>query len=142
MTVFTVRVHREEDHYWAEVVEMPGCFAAGATLAELGESLDEAVALWREDETVPGYILEELILEVAEALDDADFERPHDVEITSVGIDRWRHYAEWLVRCGYVASKLDGLAAANYRHTFDRALNAYLAQRPTHAHVDKPEETP
>jgi predicted RNase H-like HicB family nuclease len=41
-----VDVHHEEDSCWAEVRELPGCFAAGDTVAELIESIEEAVALY------------------------------------------------------------------------------------------------
>lgn len=141
MTAFTIRVHREEDHYWAEVAEMPGSFATGNNLAELGESLDEAVALWQDDQTSQGYVLERLILGVADALDDADFERPTDA--APCGPESWRHYAEWLVRGDYVTSKFDDLAAARYSQTFDRNLTAYIAARPERRiRQAKTEETP
>jgi predicted RNase H-like HicB family nuclease len=32
--------------FWAEVRELPGCFASGASIAELIEALREAVALY------------------------------------------------------------------------------------------------
>lgn len=41
----TVRVHHEEGSYWAEVLELPGCFGAGATLDELVACTAEAVTL-------------------------------------------------------------------------------------------------
>jgi predicted RNase H-like HicB family nuclease len=41
-----VDVHREDGSYWAEVRELPGCFASGATVAELVEAVEEAVALY------------------------------------------------------------------------------------------------
>jgi predicted RNase H-like HicB family nuclease len=44
----TVRVHQEDGSYWAEVVELPGCFASGETLDELRTALDEAVRLHRD----------------------------------------------------------------------------------------------
>ena len=44
----TVRVHFEDDAYWAEVVELPGCFASGETLDELKDALDEAIAMYLE----------------------------------------------------------------------------------------------
>lgn len=38
---------REEDGaFWAEVRELPGCFASGASIAELIEALREAVGLY------------------------------------------------------------------------------------------------
>jgi predicted RNase H-like HicB family nuclease len=49
----TARVHEEDGSYWAEVVELPGCFASGATLDELRGALDEAIRLHR-DEPIGG----------------------------------------------------------------------------------------
>jgi predicted RNase H-like HicB family nuclease len=44
------RIHIEEGSYWANVPELPGCFASGDTLDELFESLQEGVALADEGE--------------------------------------------------------------------------------------------
>jgi predicted RNase H-like HicB family nuclease len=44
----TVRVHEEHGSYWAEVVELPGCFASGHTLDELHAALGEAVGMHRD----------------------------------------------------------------------------------------------
>jgi len=44
-----VRVHHEEGSYWAEVVELPGCFASGDTIDELLEGLGEAIGLYLEE---------------------------------------------------------------------------------------------
>jgi predicted RNase H-like HicB family nuclease len=53
----TVRVHFEDGAYWAEVVELPGCFASGETLDALKDALDEAIALYLEDDAAsPGPI--------------------------------------------------------------------------------------
>lgn len=41
-----VDVHHEDGSYWAEVRELPGCFASGDNTAELIESVEEAVALY------------------------------------------------------------------------------------------------
>lgn len=42
---FTIRVFQEEDgSYYAEVVNLPGCFTMGKTLPELGKNLKEAIA--------------------------------------------------------------------------------------------------
>lgn len=41
-----VDVQSEDGSYWAEVRELPGCFASGDTPAELIESVEEAVALY------------------------------------------------------------------------------------------------
>lgn len=43
---YTVRVHQEPGHDpWAEVVELPGCFASGADMNELRQALTEAIGL-------------------------------------------------------------------------------------------------
>ena len=40
----TVRIHDEDESgYWAEVVELPGCFASGRTLEETLDCLKEAI---------------------------------------------------------------------------------------------------
>jgi predicted RNase H-like HicB family nuclease len=41
-----VEVHHDREGYWAQVREFPGCFAAGRTLGELTEVLEESVALY------------------------------------------------------------------------------------------------
>jgi predicted RNase H-like HicB family nuclease len=42
-----VRIHDEGDGVlWAEVLELPGCFASGATVEELREAVAEAVGLY------------------------------------------------------------------------------------------------
>lgn len=43
---YTVHVHKEGGSYWAEIVELPGAFAAGDTLDELWESVREAVSVY------------------------------------------------------------------------------------------------
>ncbi len=43
----TVTVHLEDDgSFWAEVEELPGCFASGDSLAELTEALAESISLY------------------------------------------------------------------------------------------------
>lgn len=41
----TALIHAEDGAYWAEVKELPGCFAAGDTLDELLEALREGISL-------------------------------------------------------------------------------------------------
>lgn len=42
---YTVRIHREPGHdLWAEVEELPGCFASGRDERELREALAEAIS--------------------------------------------------------------------------------------------------
>jgi predicted RNase H-like HicB family nuclease len=44
---YTVRIHDEgPDGLWADVEELPGCFASGDNHEELMESLKESVALY------------------------------------------------------------------------------------------------
>ena len=46
-----VRVHEENDgSLWAEVLDLPGCFASGRTLDELREPLGESIALYVTDD--------------------------------------------------------------------------------------------
>jgi predicted RNase H-like HicB family nuclease len=45
----TLAVHQEEGMYWAEVQEMPGCFASGVDLNELMDAVREAVSLYLTD---------------------------------------------------------------------------------------------
>jgi len=54
---FTVRVQHEDGSYWAEVVELPGCFASGFTMDELIEGLSEAISLYLMDDPVTGRIV-------------------------------------------------------------------------------------
>ncbi len=52
MMELEVIVHHDSDteSFWAEVVQLPGCFAAGHSRAELEDSLKEAIALYLQDE--------------------------------------------------------------------------------------------
>ena len=47
------RVHAEQGGYWAEVTELPGCFASGGTLDELTEALRESIQLYLSDTGTP-----------------------------------------------------------------------------------------
>lgn len=47
---FNAKIYEEDDgSYWAEVEELPGCFASGATLDELREALIEAISIYVAD---------------------------------------------------------------------------------------------
>jgi predicted RNase H-like HicB family nuclease len=64
---YTVRVHQVPGQdLWAEVLELPGCFAAGATTAELNESLTEAISLYLDEpvrlDDEPGEVTERHVL--------------------------------------------------------------------------------
>lgn len=48
-----VDVHHEDDSYWAEVRELPGCFASGHNVPELIESVQEAITLYLAPEGQP-----------------------------------------------------------------------------------------
>lgn len=41
-----VRIHEEDGGYWAEIDELPGCFASGQTIDELMEAVQEAVSMY------------------------------------------------------------------------------------------------
>lgn len=43
---YTLKVHHEGDTIWAEVLELPGCFASGSDMDELKEALEEALTLY------------------------------------------------------------------------------------------------
>ena len=43
---YIARVHEEEGSLWAEILDLPGCFASGESLDELREALEEAVMLY------------------------------------------------------------------------------------------------
>jgi len=46
VTTFTVNVHEEDDNedgFWAEVQQLPGCFGSGETLAELESDIKDAI---------------------------------------------------------------------------------------------------
>jgi predicted RNase H-like HicB family nuclease len=42
---FHAIIHEEDDSYWAEVQELPGCFASGQDLDELKDALLEAIRM-------------------------------------------------------------------------------------------------
>jgi predicted RNase H-like HicB family nuclease len=46
----TANIRLEDGSYWADVPALPGCFAAGATLDELFDSLREGVELYLSDD--------------------------------------------------------------------------------------------
>lgn len=46
---FHATVHLEDGSYWAEVDELPGCFASGVTESELREAIAEAIRMWLGD---------------------------------------------------------------------------------------------
>lgn len=54
---YIVRTHEEDDgSIWAEVLDLPGCFASGRTLDELWEALQEAISLYLMDDPEAGTI--------------------------------------------------------------------------------------
>ena len=56
---YTVDVHHEDNgSYWAEVRELPGCFASGQTLDELRAALAESISLVLHDDPNCGRITE------------------------------------------------------------------------------------
>ena len=69
---YTVRVHQEPGHeLWAEVLELPGCFASGTDMEDLRQALTEAISLYLsepgsdvrvEPEDEPGTVIEQHVL--------------------------------------------------------------------------------
>ena len=41
-----VLIHEEQDGFWAEVPDLPGCYSQGDTLEELIRNIREAIALF------------------------------------------------------------------------------------------------
>lgn len=40
----TVLIHEEQDGFWAEVPDLPGCYSQGDTLEEMIQNIKEAIA--------------------------------------------------------------------------------------------------
>lgn len=40
------QIHHEDGMYWAEVEQLPGCFASAESVPELIEALEEAVSMY------------------------------------------------------------------------------------------------
>jgi predicted RNase H-like HicB family nuclease len=54
---FTARIHEDDDgSIWAEVLELPGCFASGRSLDELREALEEALSMYLHDVAKGGVV--------------------------------------------------------------------------------------
>ncbi len=51
--VVTIAIHEEGDSLWAEVLELPGCFATGSTPQELQLALEEAVGMYLSADSEP-----------------------------------------------------------------------------------------
>src|SRR5688572_19393842 len=52
---FTLRIHDEQDGMlWAEVEDLPGCFASGADMDELFEAAAEAIGMYLADSPSDG----------------------------------------------------------------------------------------
>lgn len=47
------RVHTEQGAYWAEVIELPGRFASGATRDELAAALRESIQMYLSESGTP-----------------------------------------------------------------------------------------
>lgn len=61
-------IHEEDGSCWAEVKELPGCFASGHDLEEVKQALVEAIGLVLTDEdghTSPSVRVDELKLTIA-----------------------------------------------------------------------------
>lgn len=49
---YIARVHEEDGSLWAEVLDLPGCFASGESLDELREALEDSIALYLSGDAV------------------------------------------------------------------------------------------
>jgi predicted RNase H-like HicB family nuclease len=74
---YTVTVHEEADSLWAEVDELPGCFATGDNLDELREALEEAISLYLHDAPNRGRI---------RSMEKVDEERERHMEVGSMRV--------------------------------------------------------
>jgi predicted RNase H-like HicB family nuclease len=54
----TIHVHREDgdSELWADIDELPGCFASGRDMNELREALNEAVSLYLSEPGQPVHL--------------------------------------------------------------------------------------
>lgn len=43
---YTLVIHDEDDALWAEVLELPGCFASGDSMDELLAAASEAIEMY------------------------------------------------------------------------------------------------
>jgi predicted RNase H-like HicB family nuclease len=60
MSTYTVNLHEDSEGsgYWADVAELPGCFAAADTIPELHRAISEAIVLYLEDDGESELILD------------------------------------------------------------------------------------
>lgn len=51
---YRVLVHHEDGSFWAEVLDLPGCFVSGDSLEEIWDALPEAIGFYlsEDDSTV------------------------------------------------------------------------------------------
>lgn len=50
MLSLKVRIHKEKEGYWAEVLDLPGVYSQGDTLSEVKENIKDAIDTWFESE--------------------------------------------------------------------------------------------
>lgn len=46
---YIVLIHKENDSYWGECPELPGCFSQGETTEELMKNMREAIGLYLDE---------------------------------------------------------------------------------------------
>ena len=71
-TVMVFEAEPEEGGYWAQVVELPGCYTSGETLDEVRDNARDAIESWLEafgaeaglPEEARGHIAAQLAVEV------------------------------------------------------------------------------
>ena len=47
--VYHFKIHKEKDGYWAQCIELPGCFTQADSLKELHKNMEEALNLYIEE---------------------------------------------------------------------------------------------
>jgi predicted RNase H-like HicB family nuclease len=50
--IYHFKVHKEQRGYWAQCIELPGCFTQGNSIKELLQNMQDALNLYFED---PGF---------------------------------------------------------------------------------------
>jgi predicted RNase H-like HicB family nuclease len=96
---YIVLIHRENNSYWGECPEFPGCFSQGETTEELMENMREAVELYLDESNasrvraggrgsvlfMPAYVKDGMTrLGFVEALQDEDDEPLTEDELTAL----------------------------------------------------------
>lgn len=58
------KIHKEDEGYWAECIELNGCVTQGDTLEELHHNIREALQVYLQEPEGPQFHISDLALEV------------------------------------------------------------------------------